>query len=74
MNQLGYHYRLTDIQVTGKFSAKKLDAFLNRRREIAKATKIRSQHHSYPLQDIDIEKSANHLFVVKIDFSALRTK
>ena len=74
MNQLGYHYRLTDIQASlANSQLKKLDAFLNRRREIAKGYKntVSTLPFISVAQDIDIEKSANHLFVVKIDFSAL---
>ncbi len=69
MRELGYNYRLTDIQAAlGLNQLKKLDSFLDNRRAIAKryhdgfkGTKIEPL---YPFSD----GSAYHLFVVQVDY------
>jgi len=71
MRELGYNYRLTDIQsALGISQLKKLPNFLQRRREIAKryesaflGTKIQPL---YPFKS----NSAYHLYVVRVDFAS----
>jgi len=67
MTQLGFNYRLTDIQAAlGLGQLQKLDGFLVRRREIAKRYHeafVNSQVE--PLYPFD-EGSAYHLFVVRV--------
>jgi UDP-4-amino-4,6-dideoxy-N-acetyl-beta-L-altrosamine transaminase len=72
MQQLGYHYRLTEIQaVLGTAQIKKLKKFVSKRRAgatfydnlIADAKFVRSA------QDINRSQSARHLYVVRIDFA-----
>lgn len=72
MRELGYNYRITDIQCAlGISQLKKLDVFIARRKEIAKIydsafkdTIVR------PLYTFD-GKSSYHLYVVLVDFTKL---
>ncbi len=69
MRELGFNYRLTDFQaVLGLSQLKKLDEFLEKRKEIAKAYHKAFQNSSIkPLYPYDND-SAYHLFVVKVPF------
>ena len=72
MKELGFNYRITDIQCAlGLSQLKKLDKFIKRRREIAK-NYDRAFENSIirPLYKFN-ENSAYHLYVVRIDFSKL---
>jgi UDP-4-amino-4,6-dideoxy-N-acetyl-beta-L-altrosamine transaminase len=75
MIQLGYNFRITDIQAALALSQiKKLDKFISKRRKIAHTYfKLLSQvKHVEPLTQIDnIKNSALHIFVLKIDFTKL---
>ncbi len=73
MRELGYNYRITDIQCAlGLSQLKKLDRFINRRIEIAKKyDNAFSNTLVKPLYRCDEQKSSYHLYVVKVDFSAL---
>jgi len=69
MRELGFNYRLTDIQASlGLSQLEKLDSFLDKRREIAKR-----YHKSFcgtkiePLYPYD-DGSAYHLFVVRVEY------
>ena len=72
MQELGFNYRITDISCAlGLSQLKKLDSFINRRKELAKFydkaffnTKVK------PLYSFD-ENSSYHLYIVKVDFSKL---
>ncbi len=72
MTDLGYNYRITDLQCAlGLTQLKKLNLFLERRFEIAK-------NYDYALKNTIVEplytfdgNSAYHLYVVKVDFSKL---
>lgn len=76
MTELGYNYRLTDIQCAlGKSQLKKLPDFLRRRNEIA-----RRYTHAFseirgiePLLLSDKVSHAWHLYVIRLDFKQLGT-
>lgn len=72
MQQLGYNYRITDIQCAlGISQLKKLDSFLFRRFEIAKKyDEAFDKTIVEPLYKFD-GKSSYHLYVVKVDFTKL---
>lgn len=74
MQELGYNYRITDIQCGLALSQfNKLSKFLSRRREIANryddAFSTIPNCHSIQLTGRDI--SANHLYVLMIDYPAI---
>ena len=72
MTDLGFNYRITDVQCAlGLSQLKKLDKFIERRIEIAK-NYDKAFHDSpiKPLYTFDGE-SSYHLYVVKMDFSKL---
>ena len=74
MSSLGYHYRLTDIQASlANSQLDKLDEFVSRRRELAHSYKtwLQDQQHIKCAQFVDIDASANHLFVSSIDLNGL---
>ncbi|CAM8318208.1 UDP-4-amino-4,6-dideoxy-N-acetyl-beta-L-altrosamine transaminase [Candidatus Methylopumilus planktonicus] len=74
MQELGYHYRITDIQCGLALSQfKKLDKFIKRRREIAKKYDEAISNSSVftPVQISGRENSGHHLYVLKIDFDKL---
>ena len=74
MQELGYNYRITDIQSALAISQmKKIDNFLDRRRELVAS-------YDKAFQSIDFisltqlswrEQSSNHLYVVNIDFGKI---
>lgn len=72
MRELGYNYRITDIQCAlGLSQLNKLDAFIARRKEIASFyDKAFEGSIVKPLYTVD-GKSSYHLYVVKVDFSKL---
>ncbi len=72
MQELGYNYRITDIQCAlGLSQISKLDNFIKRRIEIAKQyDKFFENTIVKPLYKFD-GKSSYHLYVVYIDFSKL---
>ena len=74
MQEIGYHYRITDIQLSLAMSQmEKLGNFLERRRELVK--RYRKWCKGLPYLDhaqaIDVAHSANHLFVGRFDFKAM---
>tara|TARA_A100001015_G_C15030540_1_gene732979 strand:+ start:571 stop:2655 length:2085 start_codon:yes stop_codon:yes gene_type:complete len=76
MQTLGFHYRLTDIQASLACSQfNKLDGFINRRRQLAKLyfRWCNDKKFIRPGLKVDVERSANHLFVALIDFHSLKT-
>ena len=72
MRELGFNYRITDIQCAlGLSQLTKLDGFIERRFEIAKAyDRAFANSIIKPLYTFD-GKSSYHLYVVKVDFSKL---
>lgn len=74
MLDLGYNYRITDIQAALALSQfKKLEQFLSRRREIAYRYDAKFKANSYlvPAQLVQREHNAHHLYVVRIKFDQL---
>jgi perosamine synthetase len=72
MVELGYNYRLSDIQCAlGIGQLKKLPEFLKRRREIAArySQNLCSISAVEPLRVREGAQSAYHLYVVRVDFS-----
>ena len=63
---LGYNYRLTDIQAAlGISQLKRLDSFIERRKEIADFYQNNLKNVSLPYQHPDVHSSW-HLFVIKV--------
>lgn len=73
MQELGYHYRITDLQCALALSQlKKLDRFLARRRELAAAYDAAFSTFSNLriAQPMARDRSGLHIYVVRIDFAA----
>jgi len=74
MRDIGYHYRITDIQISLALSQlDKLDAFIERRRALVHQYRELCAELPYlqHAQKIDPDCSANHLFVGEFDFAAI---
>jgi perosamine synthetase len=74
MQELGYHYRITDIQCALALSQmKKLDTFIARRRALARAydAAFADFRHLRPAQLGARDRSGMHIYVVRIDFAAI---
>jgi perosamine synthetase len=74
MTDLGYNYRLTDIQCAlGISQLCKLDSWIDRRREIANTYdyEIQSIGGIAPLRLSDLGRHAYHLYVVQLDLDRL---
>ena len=74
MQELGYHYRITDIQCAlGLSQLKKINKFLNKRKNLAK----RYDSELKDLKNCKIihrglrDNSSNHLYILKIIFKKL---
>ena len=71
MQELGFHYRITDIQCALALSQfKKLDSFISRRREIAKNYDLAfaEMKNCCPAQITMRDQSGHHLYVLRINF------
>lgn len=76
MQELGFHYRITDIQCAlGVSQMKKLDSFVFRRRVLAKRYDAAFTGSTLitPAQAEGRDLSAHHLYPVRINFAAART-
>ena len=74
MQELGFHYRITDIQsalALSQFS--KLDQFISRRRELVKRydASFKSMKNLRPAQNVGRDHSGHHLYLVRIDFQSI---
>lgn len=76
MIQLGYNFRLTDIQSALALSQiKRLDKFISKRKKIALhyLKLLKNIKHIKPLIQVkEINRSALHLYILDIDFTQLR--
>ena len=74
MVELGYHYRITDIQASlANSQMYKLDNFVRKRTELAQkySAELKKIKHIKLAQSVDLESSANHLLPVRLDFEKL---
>lgn len=73
MQELGFHYRITDIQCGLAFSQlKKLDKFIARRRELVNKydAAFSDMRYCRPAQKMGRDQSGHHLYVLRINFDA----
>lgn len=74
MQELGFHYRITDIQCGLALSQfKKLDKFIVRRRALVKKydEAFAGMHNCRPAQVTGRDLSGHHLYVLRINFESL---
>ena len=74
MQELGFHYRITDIQCAlGLSQLKKLNQFIEKRRRLVKRYDLAFSSLDWikPAQSSGRNNSAHHLYPVLIDFDAL---
>ena len=75
MQELGFHYRVTDIQCAlGLSQFKKLDRFLARRTALARKydQAFTGMQTLRPAQSSGRDRSGHHLYVLRIDYSAAK--
>ncbi len=73
MQELGFHYRITDMQCGLALSQfKKLDKFIARRRDLAKRydEAFAGMHNCRPAQISGRDRSGHHIYVLRIDYAA----
>ena len=75
MQELGFHYRVTDIQCAlGLSQLKKLDRFISRRTALARKydQAFADMQTLRPAQSSGRDRSGHHLYVLRIDYAAAR--
>ncbi len=75
MQELGFHYRITDIQCAlGLSQLKKLDQFLARRTALARSydQAFAGMQTLRPAQSSGRDRSGHHLYVLRIDYAAAK--
>jgi dTDP-4-amino-4,6-dideoxygalactose transaminase len=75
MQELGFHYRITDIQCAlGLSQLKKLDQFLARRTALARSydQAFAGMQTIRPAQSLGRDRSGHHLYVLRIDYTAAK--
>ena len=76
MQELGYNYRITDIQCAlGMSQLKKLPKFIEKRIELAERydSAFKDSNLIRPIQMNARNQSSHHLYVVKVDFQNTKT-
>lgn len=76
MQEMGYHYRITDIQsALGTSQMGKLDAFVARRRTLVKAydAAFANERWFRPAQPTGAgrDQSAHHIYLIRVDYAGL---
>ena len=73
MQEIGYHYRITDFQCAlANSQLQKIDMFIKKRKSIAnKYDEIFNNNPLIHIGQIDKENSSNHLYVVRINFNKI---
>ena len=74
MQELGFHFRITDIQCGLALSQfKKLDSFISRRRQLVKNYDLPfiKMKNCHPAQTTGRDQSGHHLYVLRIDFKQI---
>lgn len=74
VQELGFHFRITDIQCAlGLSQLKKIEHFIGRRRELADQYDhaFAGMRHIGPAQSDPHRRSARHLYVTRTDFDAI---
>lgn len=76
MHELGMHYRITDFQCAlGISQLRKLDKFIERRRELARRYDDEFLNREYvrPAQPMDRDRNGLHLYALRINYEAFDT-
>ncbi len=74
MQELGFHYRITDLQCALALSQfKKIENFIDRRRQLVKQYDefFLSTDHCRPAQNVGRDQSAHHIYILKINFDSV---
>jgi UDP-4-amino-4,6-dideoxy-N-acetyl-beta-L-altrosamine transaminase len=74
MQELGFHYRITDMQCALALSQlKKLDQFISRRRILAKKydERFATFKNCRPAQSMGRDLSGHHIYILRINFNSL---
>ena len=75
MQELGFHYRITDIQCAlASSQLNKLKKFISKRRKLVSRydNEFKNNQHIKPTQLTGRKISSLHIYVVRIDFSKLK--
>tara|TARA_B100000029_G_scaffold515689_1_gene623993 strand:+ start:1592 stop:2764 length:1173 start_codon:yes stop_codon:yes gene_type:complete len=75
MQELGFHYRITEIQCALAISQlKKINKFINKRKNLSKFynSKFKNSKKIKPLYNFSNSGSSNHLYIIRINFEQLK--